>query len=146
MKRVYIDLDETIASYKSHFHGMKLINPHIEFPQSQYGFFLDLKPIPGAKEGVLRLKEMGFDVWFLTRPSIKNPLCYTEKRVWMENHFGIESCEKFIICPDKSLLKGDYLIDDCLWPDFEGTQLLFGSKEFPNWDSVILYFLKNITI
>ena len=51
-----------------------------------------------------------FDMWFLTAPSIKNPMSYAEKRVWIEtNSFPPE---RLIICPDKSLLKGDYLIDD----------------------------------
>ena len=37
-------------------------------------------------------------------------------------------CDRLILCPDKSLLKGDVLIDDTPWPGFEGQQLLFSRQ------------------
>jgi len=46
--------------------------------------------------------------------------------------------------PDKSLLKGDYLIDDNEWTnwqgDFEGELLLIGSERFPDLISTIKFF------
>jgi 5'(3')-deoxyribonucleotidase len=56
------------------------------------------------------LKE-NYDVWILTRPSYKN-INYSEKAQWVLNHLGYDVQEKTIMCGDKSLLKGDYLIDD----------------------------------
>jgi len=41
-----------------------------------------------------------------------NPLSYTEKRVWIEKFFGIDFVEKLIICSNKGLVKGAFLIDD----------------------------------
>lgn len=32
---------------------------------------------------------------------------------------------------------GDYLIDDKPWDKFQGEQILFGSEEFPNWNSIL---------
>jgi 5'(3')-deoxyribonucleotidase len=52
--------------------------------------------------------------------------------------------EKLILCPDKSLVKGDYLIDDDIKHGqltFEGEHIRFGSSNFPDWKSVIKYLL-----
>lgn len=70
--------------------------------------------------------------WILTCPSYKNPMSYTEKRLWIEDHLGFNWCRKLINSPDKSLLIEDYLIDDKPWPGFQGTQLLFGSEDYPD--------------
>ena len=48
--------------------------------------------------------------------------------------------ERLVISPDKSLLKGDYLIDDILHgkgqDSFEGKLIHFGSNEYPDWSAV----------
>lgn len=133
-------MDDVLCDYVAERNKKLLENPDILYPQSQYGFFTNLEPIEGAIEGVNYLRTK-FDVYILTRPSYKNPLCYTEKRIWIEKHFGLEFCKNLIIAYDKSLLRGDYLIDDVRWDDFEGKQLLFGSDEFKNWEKVKEYFI-----
>jgi len=87
-------------------------NPDIKYPQSQHGFFRKLKPLPNAIESMHELEEIGFDVWILTRPSIMNPLCYTDKFLWVREHLGMYFAEKTILCTNKALLIGDYLVDD----------------------------------
>jgi 5'(3')-deoxyribonucleotidase len=139
--RIYVDLDDTMCDYSTAFHDAIKRNPDIKQPQSQYDFFRKLKPIKDAIESFLKLSNY-FDVWILTRPSMKNPLCYTEKRIWVEENLGYSWVERLIISPDKSLLKGHYLIDDHYWKDFEGEKILFGSEEFPDWKSVMEYFEK----
>jgi 5'(3')-deoxyribonucleotidase len=73
----------------------------------------------------------------LTAPSEHNPLSYTEKRIWIEKHLGFDFVERLIICSNKSLLKGDILIDDHIsgkgQENFEGQLIHFGSEEFLNW-------------
>ena len=68
-------------------------------------------------------------------------MSYTEKRVWVEQQLGMEMVERLIISPNKSLLKGDYLIDDNIigkgQEDFAGQVFQYGSAEFPNWTVVI---------
>jgi 5'(3')-deoxyribonucleotidase len=48
------------------------------------------------------------------------------------------------MCPNKSLLKGDYLIDDNEWTnwqgDFEGDLILIGSEEYPSLASTVDFF------
>ena len=53
-----------------------------------------------------------FDVYILTAPSIRNPHCYSEKRILVEKWLGFGAVKKLIITPNKDLNKGDYLIDD----------------------------------
>ncbi len=129
-------MDDTLCDFRGAFNRSK--TPELIYPQSKYGFFLGLKPINGAVDAFIKLSKH-HDVYILTRPSIKNPLCYTEKRIWVENHLGMEACERLIITPNKSLNKGDYLIDDVKW-EFEGKQLLFGSEQYPDWESILKYF------
>ena len=122
-------------------------NPKNAFPQSEYGFFTNLDPIPEAIWAVKRLMESEeFDVYILTAPSIMNPLSYTEKRVWIENHFGMDLVNRLIITPNKGLSKGDYLIDDNTsgrgQSQFEGELIHFGSDEFKGWKEVLIYLNK----
>jgi 5'(3')-deoxyribonucleotidase len=138
MKIIYVDMDGVLADFKGEYTRRVLINPDNKFPQAEYGFFTSLPFIMDAKKG-LRSVAKHYDTWILTRPSIHNPLCYTEKRVWVEKKLGMKWVERLIISPQKGLLKGDYLIDDQPWPDFEGEQIEFGTEKFPNWNTVMKY-------
>jgi 5'(3')-deoxyribonucleotidase len=131
-------MDRVICDYDKQYNRIKSFYPNMIYPQSLHGFFSTLEPIDGAIDGVNLLRKY-FDVYILTRPSIMNPISYTEKRIWIENNFDLEFCEKLILCPNKSLLNGDFLIDD-FKHDFKGTQLLFGSTEYENWKRVLKFF------
>ncbi|MEM6771077.1 MAG: hypothetical protein AAF597_10870, partial [Bacteroidota bacterium] len=89
MKRiVYVDMDDVLCDFSGAHAKALQTNPGIKFPQSQCDFFRSLKPIPGGVEAVKYLSEIDlFDVYILTAPSIRNPFCYTEKRLWVEDHF-----------------------------------------------------------
>lgn len=120
-------------------------NPSQKYPQSQWGFFLKLEEIEGAIEGFRKLQEK-YDVWILTRPSFRNVNCYTEKAQWVWDHLGLDVLEKTIMSPDKSLLKGDYLIDDqgnAGQENFEGEWIHFKTEKFPDWKSVVDYLMKD---
>ena len=134
-KRVYVDMDGVLCDYWKRFYELQ--NEYIKLPQTTYGFYTSLEPIPGAIESFRWLEER-YDVYILTRPSYQNPLCYTEKRVWVEKHFGLETTKKLIICWDKELLRGDYLIDDHDYR-FDGELIRFGTDEFRDWEKVKEY-------
>lgn len=140
MKRIYIDMDDTICDFITPF---KTGEYKLKYPQSKVGFFLNLKPLEFAIDGI-RILQSKYDVWILTRPSIKNIHCYTEKAEWIKKYFGEGMLEKLILCPDKSLVKGDYLIDDDNKHGqlkFEGEWIEFTSNRFPNWRTVIEYLI-----
>jgi 5'-nucleotidase len=136
---IYVDMDGVLCDYMTHARASLKHTPEIGYPQAQFGFFANMPPMPGALEAYMFLHE-NFETYILTRPSVLNPLSYTEKRVWVEKHLGIEICDNLIMSCHKGLLKGDYLIDDTLWPKFDGTQIEFGSKEWPDWEKVVEFF------
>ena len=142
---VYIDMDDTLLEFAQAYSVAREARPYIPFPQSIPGFFSGLEPKPLAVEIFNRLfDDPKLDVYILTAPSLKNPLCYTEKRLWVEEHLGMRAVAKLIICPNKALLKGDYLIDDYAegkgQESFEGKLIQFGTADYPDWRTVNDYF------
>lgn len=141
MKRIYVDMDDTLCDFITPF---KTGEYKLKYPHSKVGFFLNLEPIDGAIEGMNTLMTK-YDVWILTRPSIKNTHCYTEKAEWIKKYFGEDMLFKLILCPDKSLVKGDYLIDDDHrhgQTEFEGEHIQFGVDEkFKYWTQVVEYLM-----
>lgn len=140
---IYVDMDDTLCDFLGEYRKRKLENDTLTYPQSIHGFFTNLSPLEDAIESY-KLLEKHFDVRILTAPSVMNPSCYTEKRLWVEQHLGMDACHKMIICPDKSLLKGEFLIDDSITKgqlEFEGEFLRFGTDNI-TWKSIISYFDK----
>jgi len=154
-KRIYVDLDGVCANYRKLYLERKQQDPDNNFPQASYGFFMEMEEIPGAISAVKKLAE-NYDVWFLSAPSHRNPMCLAEKNYWVRQHFGPEWPERLILANDKSLLKGDFLIDDNATgrnqENFEGIKILFDTfNEIPshitatyvkckNWIEVLDYF------
>ena len=144
-KIVYIDMDDTLCDFQSSYKHSRKTNPDIKFPQSIKGFFQNLAPLPGAIDVFHWLNDHpSIDVYILTAPSIKNPLCYVEKRLWVEENLGFKVVNQLIISPHKNLSKGDYLIDDYTkgkgQESFEGELIHFGSEEFSGWEEIKTHF------
>jgi len=140
---VYVDLDGVMCNFFKASLKALTENPTQKYPQSQWGFFLKLEEIPGAIEGFRKLEEK-YDVWILTRPSFMNVNCFTEKAQWVWDHLGLDVLKRTIMCGDKSLLKGEYLIDDRntdKQSEFEGEWIEFGSYKFPDWKTVVNYLM-----
>lgn len=144
MKRriIYFDMDNCLCDFRTAALKALRDNPLQPYPQSQWGFFLKLKPLPGAIEAFHYLAEH-YDVYILTRPSFKNVNCYTEKAQWVWDNLGEEFVEKLILSPNKTLSKGDYLIDDTLW-EFDGEFVHFGQAPYEDWSKVRTYFADKI--
>lgn len=138
--KVMVDMDDVQCGFTDAYNFAIGNKPEQKYPQAEMDFFRKLKPIEGSINAMNKLyNSTKYDLWILTRPSIHNPLCYTEKRLWVEDHLGIDFCKKLILSPDKNLINGDYLIDDQPWGDFPGEQILFGSEKFPTWLEVLNY-------
>ncbi|MDQ2077499.1 hypothetical protein [Marinimicrobium sp. ABcell2] len=144
-KIVYIDMDHVLCDYDAGFKAHQSKYPDLAFPQSKPGLYQSLRPMQGAIEAFKWLcAQPDLEIFILTAPSEKNPHCYSEKRIWVEEHLGFAAVNRLIISPHKDLYRGDYLIDDCATgkgqDHFEGTLILFGSHEFPGWSSVLKHF------
>jgi len=90
------------------------------------GFWLSLNPQPDSQRVVMRLLK-NYDIYIATKPYIGSRNCFAEKVDWLNKNFPFVGEEKLIFTHDKSLLKGDIIIDD--HPDnlngFNGTTIVF---------------------
>jgi 5'(3')-deoxyribonucleotidase len=127
-------MDHVLCDYDGGFKAHQSKHPDVEFPQSQPGLYRSLQPMPGAIAAYKWLSaQPHLEVFILTAPSEMNPHCYTEKRIWVEEHLGLEAVNRLIISSHKDLNRGDYLIDDCAagrgQEYFDGELILFGSQD-----------------
>jgi len=76
------------------------------------GFFRHLPPFPNAIQEVKKMEHAGFQIWFCTSPLLGHPTCCQEKLEWIQEHFGDEYVKRVILCQDKTIVRGDILIDD----------------------------------
>src|ERR1700677_2810327 len=139
-KIIHVDMDNTICNYSKkmakELTNYRLYNPdNKDFPsfdiditeqnwwmfnlnnyktliQKQDHFFLDLEPISGAINALNELENAGYTVFIVSSPSIKNSTCYSDKMIWLLTHMGSKWAKKLILTKDKTLVHGDYLIDD----------------------------------
>jgi len=133
-KLIYVDMDDTLCDFFGAAARDIIACPGIQWPQSQHNFFRDLQPLPNAIRVFNLLREDArYEMWILTRPSILNRLCYTEKADWVVKWLGEDQLNRTIFSPDKSKCIGDILIDDIPWPYFKGEQMLFGGMDYPDW-------------
>jgi len=93
------------------------------------GFFLSLPPVPGSIEAVLQIAQK-HEVFICSSPlkEPKNPA--PEKYEWVAMHFGESWVKRVILTYDKSLIKGDILIDDK--PEVTGI------NKNPTWEQVLV--------
>jgi 5'-nucleotidase len=95
---------------------------------TEKGFFLNLPVIEGAIEGINKFKELGHEVFICTAPIKSYQNCVLEKYEWVNNNLGKEWTMRIILTRDKTLVKGNILIDD--------NPQITGANE-PEWEHVI---------
>jgi 5'-nucleotidase len=94
----------------------------------QKGFFEGLPPIDGAQEGLAKIEARGNSVRIVTAPTWEWQHCVAEKYAWIEKHLGRDWCGKLILTRDKTLVRGDILVDDA--PEVPGLLA-------PTWEHVL---------
>lgn len=76
------------------------------------GFFAGFEPYKGAAEAMNAMVGRGWDVFVVTSPLLTNVTCGDDKFGWMDHHIGFGWSDRTIITRDKTLVRGDVLIDD----------------------------------
>lgn len=152
--RILIDMDVPIADFEGHLLARwRLARPdapfvplanrkefytHHDYPEEyrdavaalrhEPGFFENMPPTAGAIEAIRGMADAGLSVWICTAPLSKHATCAQEKFAFTTRHLGIEWNDRVIIAKDKTLVRGDILIDDK--PSVTGTMT-------PVWEHVL---------
>ncbi len=92
-------------------------------------FFRDMMPITGAKEALSEMEGMGIELFICTSPLSTYKNCVLEKYEWVEKTLGSNWVKRIILTKDKTLIKGDLLIDDK--PE------ITGAENSPSWEHVL---------
>lgn len=83
------------------------------------GWFRDLPVIDGAVEGLHALAGRA-EVWLCSKPLEAQATCRDDKAAWVVEHLGAEWERRLILAADKSMVRGDILLDDAPHPEWFG--------------------------
>lgn len=169
MQRILIDMDDVLADasqgildiYNSHygtayvksdFENTNLwdgeVKPkyeNVRFRLFESGFFRNLKPKEGGIETVKKLQEK-YEI-FIVSAAMEFPNSLKEKHEWLAEHMPFIHWKNMVLCGDKSVVAGDYMIDDHEknLVSFKGTSLLFdaihnqsteGFERYKTWNQI----------
>jgi 5'-nucleotidase len=106
----YVDMDGVTADYDAAATAAGIAPEHYK---RIAGAYYGLPIFPGAAAALQALRDMGYQVWLLTKIPSCNPHAATEKLLWVRRHLPCVG-ENVIISPNKGALgrPGDILIDD----------------------------------
>lgn len=153
--RILIDMDGVISDYEGQFlqywrsrHPDKLYVPvearttfyiKDEYPEElqslvaeillEPSFFREMAPVPGAREALEEMQKLGFEVFICSSPLSTYKNCVLEKYEWVEEHLGLAWVRQIILTKDKTVVKGDFLIDD--------KPLIAGAQDPPDWEHIV---------
>jgi 5'-nucleotidase len=123
----YIPIEDRTTFYILDQYPQEL-SPLIRAIQYAPGFIRELRPVPGAIEAMGAMIEAGLDVFICSSPFTRYEHCVQEKYAWVDEHLGHEWIRRVILAKDKTLIKGDVLIDDR--PNVRGVAE-------PSWEHIV---------
>ena len=133
MKKIlYVDMDNVLVDFKS---ALPFLSKDI---LSQYDGRLDDIPAIAAYITLANL----FDTYILSTSPWENPSAWSDKLEWVKKHLGAYAYKRLILTHHKNLNIGHFLVDDRSKNGadrFTGEHILFGSDDFPDWESVVRY-------
>ena len=93
------------------------------------GFFAGLPAKPGAVQALREMVQSHVQVLLITSPVLSSRFCAGEKYQWVATHLGPEWLERLVLTSDKTLVRGDLLIDD--------KPRVGGQERLPSWEHVV---------
>lgn len=99
--------------------------------------YYGLAPIEGAVDALHSMLDYGHDVMICTSPWLPNKDCIRHKIDWLDKHLGHGWAERVIVTKDKTMVHGDWLIDDK--PSITG-------RKDPTWYQVVFTQPYNINV
>ncbi|MFZ9262342.1 MAG: 5' nucleotidase, NT5C type [Chitinophagaceae bacterium] len=175
MKRVIIDMDEVIADpmgdmvewYETKFEQKVDYDQMREgswvrgFPEQHRklvldrlyseGFFRNLPVMDDAQE-VLKEMNKRYEI-FIVSAAVEFPNSLKDKHDWLLEHFPFFTWKQLVLCGDKRMIHGDYMIDDHVrnLVHFPGKKYLYaafhnreivGYDRIHDWKQAATIFLK----
>lgn len=173
MKRLIIDMDDVIADATGQFidyyekeFGIRVqrntLNHHEEgmgfpgnydiikqFPHRE-SFFRTMKANEGSQLIIEELNKK-YDL-FIVSAAMEFPQSLTEKLSWLKEHFPFLTWKQIVFCGSKTVVHGDYMIDDLYYnlEGFNGEKFIFTAphnlhiqrfNRLNNWSEVGQRFL-----
>lgn len=107
----YMPLEKRIKFHVKKDYPKELHNKVIEI-YSTPNFFSELPQIKGGLEALSEMEKNGHEVYICTSPISNYQYCVPEKYLWVDKNLGSDWVKKIILTRDKTMVKGDFLIDD----------------------------------
>jgi len=173
MERIIIDMDEVMCDtmggmvewYKEKYGQdvdyTKMVGSwQLGFPEQHKmiireklhsrGFFRHLPLMDGCAKVIERLNER-YEV-FIVSAAMEFPNSLNDKLDWLNEHMPFLTWRQLVLCGDKRMISGDYMIDDHTrnLVHFKGKAYLYsaahnthetGYERINNWDEVAKIFL-----
>ena len=144
-KILYFDMDGVLVDNLS---GIAQLSSEIrkEYEGRLYavpGVYSLMKPLEGGLQAFETLSKI-YDSYILSTPPWYNTSAWSDKHQWVKKYLGISAKKRLILSQHKHLNRGDYLIDDRRVngaAEFRGEHIHFGTKQFPDWKSVLDYLM-----
>lgn len=135
--RIFVDMDGVIVDFESFKNAHAMTGEEVK---KLPGAYLAMEPMPGALAAVRSLIGMGHEVWIATKPPTGLAFAYADKVSWVLKYLP-DLKRKIVITHDKSLLRGDILIDDrphkANAENFAGRLMVFGAAGMEGWPEVL---------
>jgi 5'(3')-deoxyribonucleotidase len=138
---VLIDLDGVICDFDKRAKELEMQGIKGQSLFKHPSAYRALEPIEGAIDAWHALQDK-YETYILSTPPWSNPDAWSEKRIWVQQYLGDSAKKKLILCHNKGLVIGDYLIDDRIAngvADFKGEHIHFGNEQFPGWKEVLIH-------
>lgn len=108
----YPDLYSKLPESASHYDALKLNRDFSMKILQEDGFNEKMVPLEGAPEAVEELDRRGYLIYFCTALVTDHSNTMRDRVEWIGKWFGEKWMERVIFTKDKTMVRGDFLIDD----------------------------------